>query len=225
MRRWPSVLFISLYLGCLGFGFFAHSMKFLSTAHPAMYFVVWDMYCGWSAYETRVHLVGQGESGRYYEIAPTAWGAFQPYGSCDRIDYDGDGLHCRRIAQNILDHTSHEPIHRVFVIEENWPKKFNLPDHLWPYRFAEAKAPHSYYHLRSTYNAQGDCLQNANPWIADQYQMAVLDNTRLRRNAVQGQTYFATDSTARSSTGIVPASFEIDAADSPDAPATRPHPE
>lgn len=211
MRRWSSQLFITLYLTALSVGLLSHAMKFLTTSHPAMYFIVWDMYCGWSAYEGRIHMIGEGESGRFYEIAPTPWGEFRPYQSCNRIDYDAEGRFSHRLAQNTLAHTAHEPILRTYLIEEFWSKKYNLPDSLWSTRFAETKDRHSYFHVRSTTNSRGEVVQSDHSWLNTQYQMAVLDNPRLRREAMNGQTFFAASPDSPPPSRVQPASFETSA--------------
>ncbi|MEZ6056684.1 MAG: hypothetical protein R3C01_08265 [Planctomycetaceae bacterium] len=212
MSRWSSRLFIAAYLGALCFGLMAHALKFLTTSHPAMYFVVWDMYCGWSAYETRVHVVGQGESGRYYQLSPSPWGDFKPYQVCDRLSYDTEGTFAPRLAANVLSHTTHEPILRTYVIEENWAKKYNLPDAQWQVRFSEPKAPYSYYSVRTTVNDQGELTQATNTWLRNQYYLSVLDNTRLQQGVAQKQRFVSTEFPQRLSTEssgeIIPASYE-----------------
>ena len=67
MKRLATVLFILAYIGSLGWGIVAHAVKYKASSHPAMYFVVWDMFCGWSAYANRTQIIAEGESGRYYD--------------------------------------------------------------------------------------------------------------------------------------------------------------
>jgi len=153
MKRTIAISTIVLYLGSLACGIASHTLQFGNAAHPAMYYVVWDMFCGWSGYETRNHLIAQGASGQYYRLTPVPWGDYQPYGPANRIDYDSFAMHGGAIARNILRNTEHEPIQQVYLIEENWSKRYNIPDYLW--RFEEPKEKHSYFHTRVTYN--GDC--------------------------------------------------------------------
>ena len=61
IKRWAVSLVIVSYLGSLGYGIVCHTLNFNTASHPGMYFVVWDMFCGWSAYANRLHIVGEGE--------------------------------------------------------------------------------------------------------------------------------------------------------------------
>ncbi len=70
MRRGIVIGFIVCYLLVLGFGIFSHALGYKSTDHVGMYYLIWDMYCGWSGYEYRQHLVAQGVSGQQYELTP-----------------------------------------------------------------------------------------------------------------------------------------------------------
>ncbi len=128
MKRWLTHLTIVGYLTALGWGIVAHSLNFGTHIHPSMYFVVWDMFCGWAAYDTRNQVIVEGESGKFYEVLPAPWGEIHPYGDLGRRHYDPYQTFCMSMAQNVLKHTDHEPIARIFVLEEAWAKKFNLPD-------------------------------------------------------------------------------------------------
>jgi hypothetical protein len=209
MQRWATHLFIAGYLTALGFGLAAHAFTCLKTCHPGMYFLVWDMFCGWSAYETRMHVVGEGDSGTMYELAPAPWGSFVPYGSAQRQDYDVFGQYGYRLASNVLAHTEHEPIRRIMVVEESWPKKFNLPGELWELRYQTEKPaePRSYFQVRRTYSAVGVCLHERNSWLNTQFEMCVLDNPRLRTDMRKGHTFFATNPGDRSASAIQPVGF------------------
>ena len=66
IKRWAVSLVIVGYLSSLGYGIVCHTLNFNTASHPAMYFVVWDMFCGWSAYANRVHIIGEGEDNKYY---------------------------------------------------------------------------------------------------------------------------------------------------------------
>lgn len=213
MQRWTTHLFIAGYLGVLAFGLVAHAMTYLKLSHPAMYFIVWDMFCGWSSYETRMHVVGEGDSGTYYRLAPAPWGAFIPYGSAERQDYDLSGQFGYRAAANALAHTEHEPIRRILVVEESWPKKYNLPAALWQVRYQTPKPaePQSYFHVLRTYNSAGVCLQQQRDFLATQYELCVLDNPKLRSDMRKGHTFFASNPSDRSASAVQPASYETEA--------------
>ena len=158
--------FIGGYLLVLGGGVASHALGVGQNAHPLMYFVVWDMFCGWSAQSTRTHVLAEGVSGAWYDAGTGPWEAFTPYGDLPRIHYDTQGVHAPRLALNVLRHTEHEPIDRLVVVEESWPKKFNLPEDLWRRRFGAEKEPVSYFAVRHVISGDGR-LAASNPNWAD----------------------------------------------------------
>lgn len=191
MKRWLTHLAIVAYLGTLFCGVAAHAVGYKVGAHPGMYFIVWDMFCGWSSYESRNIIVGQGESGNFYQLAPPPWGEYHPYASLGRHHYDAFGNHAVDIARNTLAHTQHEPMVRLYVVEESWSKKFNLPEHLWNKRFDEPKDFHAYYHVRSIWTPEGAAIERNMAWISWQETMCVTDNPRLRMESKRGQPFYA----------------------------------
>ncbi len=110
MKRLIAVGTIFAYLGVLVAGLGSHALNYKTDAHPTMYFIVWDMFCGWSAYEDRTHIIGQGESGRYYDLAPAPWGDYRPFGDIERHHYDPFATHAGNLAMNTLRYSDHEPI-------------------------------------------------------------------------------------------------------------------
>lgn len=212
MKRWLSHLVITAYLSALGMGLFCHALEFQTGIHPGMYFFVWDMFCGWAAHEIRYHVIGEGESGTYYELAPGPWGAFTPYGNLERQHHDALGNHFHRMASNTLRHTDHEPITRIFVVEEAWSKKYNLPDHIWAQRFEEPKDPHHYYWVWAIYNSEGLLLSVSPTWITHQYHAVLLDNPRLQAEFQKSRPFLAINPQHRldadtSGTGLETATF------------------
>ncbi len=205
MKRYAAIAFIVLYLALLGYGLAAHVLVYNNVAHPGMYFIVWDMYCGWSAYECRVHIVAEGESGNLYELE-SPWGSFHPFGSIDRRHYDNNVVHCGHIGRNILAHTEHEPMERIFVIEESWSKKYNLSPELWSQFHDEPFEPVSYFRPRAWFSVDGVCQErylDIGSYLAHQ---AVASNPRLRNAMARGRPYFAIDPQASRFGGVVPAS-------------------
>lgn len=191
VKRWLTHLTIVAYLGVLGYGIFAHAFKYRVNAHPMMYYIVWDMFCGWAAHESRLHIIAEGESGTYYELSPAPWGEFKPFGEEDRQHYDYLNNATWKMADHVLRHTDHEPMTRIFVVEESWSKKYNLPDGLWAKRFAEEKDPQSYYWTRSIYTPEGVILLNAPTWLGHIGALTVGDNPRLHADSRKGQPFFA----------------------------------
>jgi hypothetical protein len=179
MPRWVVTTFITCYLSAMGWGIVSHTFKIWNTTHPGMYFLVWDMFCGWSSHEIRFHLVAEGESGEYYDLAPAPWGAFEPFSGLARHHYDSLGNGLYRMANNTLRHTDHEPIRRILIFEETWSKKYNVPDYLWTHRFEEPKDPHRYYWQFLEYTPEGQIVR-ANPnFLSYHYSQAISDNPRL----------------------------------------------
>jgi hypothetical protein len=173
MKRWLASLVITAYLGSMGYGIACHTLDFNVASHPGMYFLVWDMFCGWSAYSTRIHIVGEGESGRYYQLAPVPWNDFKPYGDLGRHHYDPFLNHTNRLAVNCLRNTRHEPMRRVYVFEENWAKKYNLPPQIWSQFFDERQEKQSYFNLRREFLPNGVPVQYYPSWISRQNQLVL----------------------------------------------------
>ncbi|MBS0205739.1 MAG: hypothetical protein JSS49_22790 [Planctomycetes bacterium] len=209
MKRWLAKLTIGTYLTALSLGIVCHAMNFGLSSHPGTYYFVWDMFCGWSAHEVRYHLIGEGESGHHYRLSPAPWNTFAPYGDLERDQYDALGNTHAKIALNTLKHTDHEPIVRFFLVEEAWPKKYNLADHLWAARFDEPKDPHSYCWLKCTYDADGTVLKSNMDFIGNLQTQAVADNPRLKADSQRGKPFFAVDPTHRINSNAVNAGTYI----------------
>ncbi len=182
MRRVMACGFIGTYLLMLGVGLFSHALGYKSTAHVGMYFLVWDMYCGWCGYEIRHHVIAQGESGQYYEVTPPPWGEFVPFGSANRHDYDGSASFTGAIAAHVLDHTDHEPISEVILVEEAWSKKYNMPDALYESRYEEPREQRSYFRPRLLLSADGTIRERYLDWTGWLSHQALADNPRLQRD-------------------------------------------
>ncbi len=182
MKRWLKNGFIVGYLSAVLAGVAAHAVQLHANSHPLTYFFVWDMFCGWSAWEQRLHIIGEGESGTLYELAPGPWGEFQPYGDVARHHYDPFVNHAATIAVNTLNHTSHEPIERIFIYEEAWAKKYNLPPEIRQHLTPVPQTRRTYFHLRDIYSADGRPRQRGTSWVDFQTQKALVENTRLQRD-------------------------------------------
>ncbi|HEY0983832.1 hypothetical protein [Schlesneria sp.] len=190
MKGWLSNAVIGVYLTAIFAGLAAQTMNFASTAHPVMYYFVWDMFCGWSSHEIRYHVVGEGESGTLYELAPGPWKQFMPYGDLPRTHYDVLGNSHRKMALNALARTEHEPIHRIVVIEEVWAKKYNMSDYSWYKRYDEPREPFSYFWQRSEMNEFGDVISNVPDYLSYLRTSTVADNPRLIRDLHQGRDHY-----------------------------------
>jgi len=190
MKRWLAIGVISSYLSLLTYGVGCHTLGYGVTQHPLMYFIVWDMFCGWAAYASQTHIIAEGESQKFYELAPAPWGEMNPYGAWGRHHYDSLNNHAPRIALNTLRHTQHEPITRIFVIEESWSKKYDLPDSVWARRYGGEKQPRKYCWIRSELAPDGTPLKTYMSFLAWQQLQAVAENPRLQADAVRTRPMF-----------------------------------
>ena len=191
MKRWLSGLFIGLYLSAMALGIVSHTLKVGSTSHPFMYYFIWDMFCGWSSYEIRYHVIAEGNSGTYYQLAPGPWKTqFMPYGDLDRVHYDTLGNSHHKMALNALKRTEHEPIRRIVMLEEVWPKKYNLSDAIWSLRYDEPKDPMSYFWQRAEMTEEGVVTSAVNDYLAYLHQKSIADNPRLLRDMHTGSEHY-----------------------------------
>lgn len=199
MRLWLICTFICGYLSFLSFGIFAHTLGVYNGSHPVMYFVVWDMFCSWSAYSTRVHVIGEGASGSYYELAPGPWGEFRPYGELARHHYDDYMNGFSTTARHTLAHTEHEPITRIMLVEETWSKRYNLNESAWQYRYeGRERDVQKYYYLRGVMDHDGRFLFLRGNWLGMVYQETMQANPRLMAERHLGQPAYAIESVAES---------------------------
>jgi hypothetical protein len=189
--RWVSGLFVGVYISLLSWGIVGHALKMPSIANAFGYFIVWDMFCGWQAYDNRTHIIGEDSQGNYYEIREP-WGAFQPFGNVDRVNYDVSNYLAVRHIRNVLKHSDHPPLDRVYVVQEIWAKQYNVPDHLWNCCFSEPKDKMSYFNLRAVCTEDGMPIETNPDWFTAQTLNTIADNPRLRQQAQSAQPYYNT---------------------------------
>lgn len=183
--------FISAYIGFLSWGVVAHALKVGICGNTISYFAVWDMFCGWSAWDQRTHVIAEGASGKFYDVKEP-WGQFQPFGSVGRIHYDHTNHMLSRHVDNILRHTSHEDIDRVYVVQEVWPKQYNLPAELYSRYFERDKDKRPYFHLRAVCSDNGTPIQAFPSWFAQQELNSLYDNPRLRQQSRRASGLYST---------------------------------
>ncbi len=207
MKRWIANTTVVVYLGALFWGIFAHAMSYGTGAHPAMYFVVWDMFCGFTSYEKRQHVIGEGQSGTFYELDPPPWGEVKPFGPVGRRNFDVSGAYSVKFAMNTLKHTRHEPINRIFVVEEFWAKKYNLPDGVWAKYYSEPKRPTKYHNVLYTVLSDGTAVDVRSSWLVQQFARTMASNPKLQIDSYRSQPFFH---------------YNLDLAHRPDLPGTVP---
>lgn len=180
---------IMAYLGLLIAGVVMHTFDTVGKNSAPAYLIVWDMFCGWNSYERRLHFIAEGESGTYYDASEVPSRVITPHGPTARRHFDFHNQFTGRMAAGVLARTSHEPIRRVFVVEEHWPKRFNLPASLRG--DAGLKEKTSYWHTQAVYSPDGELVQAKPLWAATQRQKSLFDNPRIRAAADRNRTYFA----------------------------------
>src|SRR5690606_11465110 len=111
-------------------------------------------------------------------------------------------------ALNTLRQTDHEPMTRLFVVEEAWPRKYNLPDDLWARRYTEPKDPKSYYQLRGVYTPDGQLTKSGPSWLTRVAQESVMDNPRLVADMKKGRPFYAIEPGANRG-HVVPTAYEL----------------
>lgn len=191
LRRLLAGTFIAGYLGCLAFGIVGHALKINAVSTTFGYFIVWDMFCGWQAFDNRTHLIGEDAEGHYYSVTEP-WGAFNPFGHVPRINYDISNNLTPRHIKHLLSRTAHPPIDRVYVVQEIWPKQFNAPDRAWASYFHEPKEQVSYFNLRAICRADGMPVEVFPDWFSQQTMKSIADNPRLQQQSQQATPYFNT---------------------------------
>jgi len=196
MKKFAITTFICAYLGTLVYGNLCHALQYGTGSHPLMYYIVWDMFCGWSAYNNRTHLIAEGVSEKYYDLAPAPWGTFKPWGAYSRHNYDVLYNHSGRIAATTLNHTTHEPIARIYIVEENWAKKFDLPDHVWKLRYGDQDKTHrTYCHVKAELTPDGMTARMAPSWSGILHGGMLADNPRLKSEIARTRPMFLPSNT------------------------------
>lgn len=179
MKRLFAIGFIVCYLWVLTLGFLSHTLGYGKHAHPLMYYIVWDMFCGWNAYANQYHIVAEGESGTYYDATNSPWGDVYPHGDLERLHYDTLTVNAKKVALNYIRQTAHEPIRRIILVEEYWAKKHDFPDYLWKRRYDEPKEKYSYFNKRLEFDPDGMVLAEYPGWFQRQSSESIYSNPRL----------------------------------------------
>lgn len=206
MKRWLVNITLAVYLAGFAGGLVIHAMSMTSasTYNPAIYFFVWDMFCGWSNYERRQYVIGEGISGKYYELDPAPWGEMHPFGTIGRRHYDSSGAYAVKFGLNTLKHTQHEPMSRVFVVEEFYSKKYNLNDKLWARYFNEPKNPTYYRNVMYTVLPDGTPIDIRQCWLAEQHSRVLAANPKVMQESHRAQPFMAVERPVATSNAQLP---------------------
>lgn len=135
-RRLPAAIFMAVYLSLTGFYLVQHLLGD-SLGHWIGYFWTWDMFPNYPTVSVRRWAVGETASGRFVRLAPYSghrfrWGV---KGDVTRLDLDRRLPYFRLAAlEGIRRHNAAipaDPIRHVYLAEQYWPEKYNLPDGLY----------------------------------------------------------------------------------------------
>ncbi len=216
MKRWIVNAGIYGYLAALLFGFLCVACQVQFFSVP-MYFLTFNMYGSWSGYDCKMQVLGEGQSGRFYVLSPGPWGEFDPYSShVPRQSYDQAFEYGSILARPALAHTKHEPILRIFVIEQEYPKKFNLTDAQFEAYYGKPKPQRIYSHTRMVMSPEGEILSSAQTWLRYQDNLSIVDNPRLVTDATRSRPFIWSAQQRR-----LPATYSGNA-DAPAAALDRP---
>jgi len=79
---------------------------------------------------------------------------------------------------------------RLFVIEESWAKKYNLPDAVWKTRYDGSKDKLSYYRVRSVTLPNSQETERYDSWHSYQAGRTFADNPRLQSDSQMNRPLF-----------------------------------
>jgi hypothetical protein len=136
LRHFIAILFIGSYLLLTGFFLVRHALGD-SLAHPIGYFWTWDMFPNYPTESARRWAVGETAGGAYVQLLPNSahrfrWGV---HGDATRFDIDRRQLFFRQATLHAIKRhnatASDDPIRFVYLAEQYWPEKLNLPDELY----------------------------------------------------------------------------------------------
>lgn len=205
-RKLAAALVIAAYVGALGFGVVAHALK-VGINYTASYFVVWDMFCGWSAYDQQTHLIAETTDGKFLDLSEP-WGEFQPFGRVARVQYDLTNQVITRQIPHVLDRTQHDDVNRVFVVQEIWPKQYNMPRRIWDRYYSDPPDKLSYHHVRAICHPNGKPISVWPDWVVQQRLNSIADNPRLQQEVQRARlsvnTLYTPRGQNRSATAVRP---------------------
>ena len=181
---------IAAYLCALATGIALHGLNLPGKASAPAYFVVWDMFCNWNGYEARVRYIGEGESGQHYDLAIDSLGP-SLHGSIARDHYDFDGRYVPKLAAVAAMRTDHEPLSRIYVVEENWSKQFNRSPTAYQRLHARPYERVVHRNVRCVVDTSGHVLEARRPWFAMQHTQAVMSNPTIAAQSRRGRPLYA----------------------------------
>lgn len=142
IRRLLVTGFVLSYIAAVLFFFYCHLLG-QTRGMPWGYFWTWDMFPNYASFSARRMALGETEAGRYVKVFPTNKMHFRRGGSGDltRFDLPRNDVALRFAVEKTLAANAREQnpdrVRYVFLVEEYWPVKFNLPNDLYEKAFGE----------------------------------------------------------------------------------------
>jgi hypothetical protein len=176
--RMPSPL--SRRLLALGIGLYltAHALVLALNVigdihrHPVVYFFTWDMFPGTVDVSPRHTAVATTRSGAFLELVPNATMRFRGgvHGGLTRADLDRSGVRLRPLVDHALawsrSRLAEDPIVRVTLLEQTWPRRLNLSDDLYEAWAGEPKRDVRYWRMIETLDVAPPAARASRPWSA-----------------------------------------------------------
>ena len=135
-RRLLAVSAVIVY-SAVTFGFLALHAVGDQGWYPTAYFFTWDMFPIYYYEASRRIAVGRTRGGQYVRLHPGPFDRFRGgvHADLTKVDLDRSGRLFRRAVEHTLAMTSErqrlDPVTHVFLLEQYWPEKFNLPPDLY----------------------------------------------------------------------------------------------
>ncbi len=158
LRRIASLSFIFGYL--LANGWFLYRSAVGDTySSPIAAMMTWDMFPNYQTKSQRSFAVGKTRQGRHIDLLNELdqrfhWGQDQ---SLLRTDIDRSGALLKSAVQRELARdrlqNADDPVEHVYLIEEYWPARFNLPDQLYRREYDGDKPDRRYWRVVAEFDA------------------------------------------------------------------------
>jgi hypothetical protein len=136
LRRFAAILFIVAYLLLTAIYLGRHAVGD-SLGHPFGYFWTWNMFPNYPTESVRRWAVGETAGGAYVKLLPNSahqfrWGV---HNDATRFDIDRRPSFFRRATLDAIERRNalvpDDPIRHVYLAEQYWPQKLNLPGALY----------------------------------------------------------------------------------------------
>lgn len=157
--RWPAWGLIAAYLAMTGQFMARQAVGDLDDGIPG-YFFTWDMFPWHYVESSRRVAIGQTLSGRYVQIVPSGLQQFRGgvNGDLTRADLDRQGGFFRPMVERTLTNAAAsdgaDAVRHVWLVEQYWPARFNLPPDLYAAWAGTPRPERRYWRVRDEFDWQ-----------------------------------------------------------------------